>query len=208
MANYETEEQQVEALKEWWKENGKVVLFGALLGFGAVFGYQAWDSYMESQRQAASLAYNQLGTALTEGRTQSVIQQGEHLIKTYPASSYASMAALAMARVYVGNDDLAGAHARLQWVLDNGKHEDLKAIARIRLARVLLADNKANLALTTLQAGVPQAYKAQYHEVEGDIHLALSQPDQARSAYALALEALGPADDRTALEMKLDDLGA
>lgn len=208
MATYDTEEQQVEALKAWWRENARIVIVGALLGFGAVFAVQAWMGYQESRRQAASLAFNQMSLALEQQRSQSLVQQGEHLIATYPDSGYAGLAALLMARVDVDNGDLASAHARLQWVLDNSEQPDIVALARIRLARVLLADGKANLALTALQGESEQAYRAVHEEVKGDVYVALGQHDQARAAYAAALEAMTPADDRSVVQMKLDDLGA
>ncbi|MBI5451681.1 MAG: tetratricopeptide repeat protein [Gammaproteobacteria bacterium] len=208
MSDFETEEQQLEELKKWWRDNHKIVIVGTLLGFAAVFGYRGWQGYQESQRQAASQIYSELGNALKENRTQSVLQIGGTLVSKYPRSNYAALAALAMARVYVDGNDLGAAHAKLQWVVDNCDQPDIEITARLRLARVLVAEGKPNLAVPLLTEIKTDAFRAVLQETLGDVYHAMHQPQQARQAYTAALQALQPEDNRTLLQMKLDNLGS
>lgn len=207
MADFETDEQQVEALKEWWAKNGKMVIGGAIIGFGAIFGVQSWTQYKQTQGEAASIAFTQLSASMAAANINTVVQHGEQIINTYPSSIYAALSALMMAKAHVDLNDLAAAHSSLQWVVDNSDQADLISIARLRMARVLLADDKANLALTILNQHEGSAYQAMVEEIRGDIHIVLGDVAQARVDYKAALDALLPDDDRSVLKMKLDNLG-
>jgi predicted negative regulator of RcsB-dependent stress response len=112
-----------------------------------------------------------------------------------------------MARLYVDKGDLAGAQHRLQWVIDHEDQQDIVHVARLRLARVLLADAQLDQALKLLANVDEETYTPIYQELLGDIYMAKQQPDQARVAYAAALAAMDETDDREILQMKIDDLG-
>lgn len=206
MSEFETEDQQLEAVKAWWKENGKVVIIGSVLGFGAIFGTKTYMGHLESQRLEASVAFEVMGQM--QGQTEMVSAQGQQIVANYPDTPYAALASLTLAKQHVDKGELTAAQHRLQWVIDHAKQPDILHVARLRLARVLLADDQAVQAQTLLAHVDMESYTAIYQELRGDIYLAQQQMDQARLAYADALEALDERDDRQLLQMKLDDLGA
>lgn len=204
MSDFETEDQELEAFKHWWKENGKFVIFGAIFGFSAIFGGKAYMDHLEVQRMKASIAFEMMSVAGPE----MLAAQGEKIVSNYPGTPYAALASLALAKQHVDNDELAAAQNRLQWVLDNEEQADILHIARLRLARVLLADAKLDQAKTLLTNVEMESYTPIYEELRGDIYLAQQQPGAARAAYVAAMAALAADDDRQLLQMKIDDLGA
>lgn len=207
MSNFETEEQQVEALKKWWKQNGKAVVIGGVLGIAAVIAGRGYMDKIEAEGFVASAAYDQMSQAMRVEQTDTAFSIGEQIVTNYGASPYAAMASLALAALHVQKGELAAAQNRLQWVLDHADQDDVIHVARLRLAEVLLADGKFDIALAKVSNISMNGYTAQYQELMGDIYLAKQQPDKARDAYTAAVAALGDGDNRQNLQMKLDDLG-
>ena len=208
MAAYETEEQQIEALKKWWKENGKAFVIGATIGVAALLGVKGWFNYQNSQRVAASAEFQHLTQELKAGENQSVMIRADHIIDAFPSTPYAPLAAMALAKVKVEDGQLAAAQSKLQWAVDNARQDDLRHTARLRLARVMLAAGQADQALAVIDKVKPEGFAAAYQEVRGDIYVAMQQPDKARTAYQAALDALQPGEDNGILQMKLEDLGS
>lgn len=206
MATYATEEEQVEAIKKWWKENGTAVVVGLIIGFGILFGGQQWMQYSTQQRQTASLEYAQLQQDLQQKQNDAVVTRGEHLINNFSDTPYAVLSAFAIARIKAEAGDMLAARVRLQWVLDNSKQQEFLHMARIRLATVMLAEGNGDDALALLNAVDAGEYLPLYEELKGDIYVSLSQISQARSAYERALRANNKGDT-SMLQMKLDDLG-
>ncbi len=215
---YTTEEEQLEALKRWWKENGRSIIMGLVLALVAVFGWRAWQSYQYARGEATSGLYNQLVEAVqvsnNKADDESLATVG-HLagrLKTeFDSSIYARYAALLLARQAVENDELELAQQELQWVLDRTDPKDsLRTIVELRMARLFLAkggEGDARKALTLLEAGDDSAYKASREEVRGDLYLKLGQLDEARQAYTNALTEVGRMGaNKPLLQMKLDDL--
>ena len=206
MTSFETEEQQIAHLKMWWKENGKAVIVGVVLGFGAILGVRAYLSHVETTRQEASIAFEGLKMA-EQQKAEDLISRGEQIVEKYPDTPYAAMASLALARVHVEKGELAAAENRLQWVVEHASQPDIVHVARLNLARVLLAEAKPDQALSLLADVKMESYTPVYQELRGDIYVAKKQPAQARTAYMAALESLDNNGDRQILQMKLDDLG-
>lgn len=207
MSGYETEEQQIEAFKSWWKDNSSKVVFALVIGLGALVGGKAWLNYQETNRTSASAEYQQLTEELKAGQFDSVTVRAEHIISTFSNTAYASLAALSLAKVKMESGEIAAARSKLQWALDNAKQDDVKQVARLRLARAMIADGQATAALSLFEGVQEKSYDALSHEVKGDAYLAEGQHEKARSAYSAALDALTDRDDRRILQMKLDDLG-
>lgn len=206
---YESEEQQVEALKKWWKENGRFVIAGLVVGAAAVFGWRGWVTHQQEQAAAAATTQAELSAALTAGDTEKVQRLGAALLAQYPDTPSAVHAALALAKVAADKQDYAAAQAQLQWVLDNADDEPLQLIARLRLAQLLLAQDDATTALQKLGLAEPGEFAGMYAEARGDAYVALGDVAMARAAYEEALAALEPGvGDRSLLEMKLNELHA
>jgi predicted negative regulator of RcsB-dependent stress response len=126
-----TEEQQLESLKKWWKENGSSIITGLLLGLAILFGAKSWFAYQERTAENASNIYATLMTALNSGDYGVVTQKAGMLIADFSATPYASLAALAVARVKLEQDELEAARAQLQWALDNAGSDLIRETARL-----------------------------------------------------------------------------
>ncbi len=209
MSLEQTEEEQVEALKNWLKKNGSALIFGLALGLAAIGGYRFWTDYQSNQSQKASLIYSNLQNYLVSGDSARVFEAGRQLVKHFSGTPYAALAALGMARMSVESNSLDAAEVHLRWVIKNANQDGLKHIARLRLARVLAAEKKYDQALALVNDNSQASYASLYSEVRGDILYAQKHPEQARSAYQQALETIAEGDRRRALiEMKMDDLPA
>jgi predicted negative regulator of RcsB-dependent stress response len=208
METLQTEEQQVEALKKWWEKNGRSAIVALIVGFGIVLGGRAWMDYRNTQSEAASLLYEGMIKAQKEDKLDSALEQGARLLGQYESTPYATLAALASAKIKVDQGDAAAARTHLQWAIDHGKPEAMVLLARLRLARVLFDAGETQQALSTLGTDAPEGFAAEYKELEGDIYRAQAETDKARTAYQDAMKALTPMTrDRSALEMKLQDVG-
>ncbi len=208
MEGYVTEEQQVEALKKWWAQNGKSVIAVVIIALAGFFGGRAWFDHKHRTAETASITYQNMQFASQRQDVVAVTKLGNELVTSFGSTPYAAMASLMMARINLqqGKHDAAIAH--LKWVLTNSSEEGVHHLARIRLAGVLLDQGKADEALATLDVKEQGNYVALYENVRGDSYTAKADKDAAREAYLKALLSM-PADSplRPLVQMKLDDLG-
>lgn len=202
---YETEEQQVEALKEWWKENGKAVIAGVVLGALAIAGWGAYKANQAKQAVAASDIFSQTLDATNEGDASKAAELASTIGSEHGDTLYASYSYLAAAKAAVDAGDLDGAAEKLTWVTKNGKTDEVITIASVRLARVLGVQGKAADGLKTLPSSYSESFTALVEEARGDLHVAAGDTDAARAAYTKAQEA-GTASNPTVLTMKLNEL--
>ena len=201
---YETEEQQVEALKAWWAENGKSVMLGVGIGVAAIGGWQFWGKHKESQAREASDGYEQTIQSLADGGNAADV--AAKVKKDHKNSLYATYAALAAARSYVEQNDLAGAEKELAWAVSNSPIKEMALTARIRLARVQGALGKHDEAFKSLPKKTPESFTALVEEVRGDLYVATGDAAKARQAYQAALDSDQVGADRNAITMKLNEL--
>lgn len=209
MAVYETEEEQVEALKKWWKEYGNSIIAGLIIGIAALSGWRFWTHHKQEQSATASAVYyNMLGNIQT-GQSDAAVSAGNQLMAEFDGTPYAALAALSLAKVAVEKQDYDLARTYLEWALTNAGQPGISDIARVRLGRVMLAQGETEAALELIQAAEAEgeAFSAGYAELRGDIYVAMNKPADARAAYeqALAQADLEPTH-RAMLQMKLEDL--
>ncbi len=208
MELYESEEQQVEALKQWWKENGRGIIFGLVLGLGGVGGWGLWQDRTHARAEAASIRYEQLLQAMERKDAAAVTEHGERLLADFSDTGYAPLTRLLLAKNDYQEERHEAAAAHLQWVIDNAPDTALKKTARLRLARLKFDRGETAAARKLLEPPEDGAFLASFEELRGDILLTQKDSDGARGAYTRALvhvPASGPARQR--LEMKLDELG-
>ena len=207
METYSTDEERVEALKKWWKENGMSLLFGVVIGLGAVFGWRYWVAHKQTQSEAASLTTMNLLANLNRAKPDVIIKHGETIKKDFSSTPYAVISSLAMAKARVKQGDLGAARKHLEWALQNAGIDALKHIIRIRLVRVLIAQGKLAEAQTLLNSVKPGKFVAAYEEQKGNIFRKQGKNRQALAAWKRALKAL-PEDARirAILQLKIDAL--
>jgi len=201
---YDTEEEQVEALKKWWSENGRSIVGGVVLGLGAVFGWQAWNQHQGQTAANASLRYEKMGQAIQSGNSESALKQGEKIIADWPDSAYGVLAALDLAKVKLDQGDAAGAQTQYEWVLANSSDPSMRQVARLRLAKVLIGNNDLDGAEAVIAKADSDNYTGEFSVLRGDIAHARKDYDAARSAYMDALTS--EIGNRRLVRMKLDNL--
>lgn len=207
MAEYETEEQQVEALKDWWKQNGMAVVGGAVLGISALVGWRGWNWYQEKQATEASDIFVVVQEAANKNDTTALQEKANILRDKYPSTPYAPLAVLHQAKNQIKQGKNAAAEESLRWVLKNSKQDTVQNVARLRLARLLLADNKIDEAQAMVKSGMSDAYASLTNEIRGDIFVAKGEIEQAKDAYDQAIQAASGGGVEY-LQLKRNDLGS
>jgi len=202
------EQEQLEELKSWWNEYGNLVILGATLAVLVVAGFQGWRYYRHSQSLAAVALYEQLEQAERAGDQKKVRDIAGEIVARYGSTPYGAFAALSAARVSFEGGELAEAKSQLTWVVEHARRDEIRDIARLRLAGVLLDEKNYGEALKLVEAKPEDTMAGLYADLKGDILLAQGNNADARSAYQLALdrsEAGSPY--RATLQLKLDSLG-
>ena len=209
MDPYSTDDETVEKLRLWWRENGLWILGGVALGAAVLFGWRYWTEWREQQLGFASDTYAQLLVESANGDHAHALALAEDIREVRIPNPYSDMAALALARnaSLAGNPDAA--REQLQAVIDATDDADTAHIARLRLARLHVATGDLDAAAALATPEDAGRYAPLYAELRGDVAAARGDAAAAIAAYRDALSA--PADgiaDRAMLEMKLDNLGA
>lgn len=204
MAEYATDEEQVEALKKWWSENGYYLIGGIVLGLGLLIGWNYYKTYKVSQGESASAVYAQLtgNVADEKGENAQLVSQ---LDADYASTPYAALGHLQSAKAAVESDDLDAAAKDLKAVVEQGGELHLVDIARLRLARVLLSGGDADAALAEVGKVTSPSYLSLREEIRGDALVASGKVDEARQAYDKALLSAGGRAEF--LQLKRDNLG-
>lgn len=202
------EQEQLDELKDWWKEYGNLVILGVTLAALVFAGFQGWRYYRHSQSLAAVALYEQLEQAERAGDARKVRNIAGEIVARFASTPYGAFAALSAARVSFEGGDLAEAKSRLTWVVEHARRDELRDIARLRLAGVLLDEKNYGEALKLVETNPEDSMAGLYADLKGDILLAQGNSADARNAYQLALdrsEAGSPY--RATLQLKLDSLG-
>jgi predicted negative regulator of RcsB-dependent stress response len=204
----ETEEEQVEKLKTWLKENGLSIVMGIIIGVGGIGGYNYWQHYQEQMAAEASAHYTQMMEALAVDNDELVLQQVEILRADYSSTDYASLANLALARMQVENGEFAAATEALQPLVASEEQQPLVFLARTRLAALQIQLEQYDQALATLNTGFPNEFAALVDELRGDALAMQGKTDEAIVAYRKAQLADPQPANPEFLRQKLNDLGS
>lgn len=214
---YQSDEEQIEALKKWWRENGTSTIIGIALAVAAVFGWQGWQKQQQQAAYSASMVYQQLTdivagdiSPLTDEQKSTAKHLSETLKQDYSGSAYATFAAWYKAKLAVTEGDLEAAEAELRWALTQLDQPEITAQTNLRLARVLTAKKQYDDALSLL-ANEPLGFTAQYQELRGDIFLQQGDAVQAKAAYEMAKASNALAErpaNNPLLELKIQHLAS
>jgi predicted negative regulator of RcsB-dependent stress response len=214
MAHLDLEEQeQIDSLKTWWKMYGNLVTGVVVAASIAVIAWQGWNWYQRNQTAQAAAIYGVLEQAAALRDGQKVKSAAGELTEKFGGTSYAWLGALVAAKQSFDSGDLKTARAQLTWAADNAKDE-VKDLARLRLAAVLLDEKAYDEALKQLESPHAAAFDARFLELKGDVLTAQGKLPEARTAYKAALDksetttaARGGGGGRELLRQKLDSLG-
>jgi predicted negative regulator of RcsB-dependent stress response len=204
-----TDDEQLEHVKRVAAEYGPWTIGAVVLGLAFVTGYRYYQGHQDQRALAAAAQFQAMGSAVQSNDQAKARQIADTLTKDFPGSPYADQARLALAGLYVDQGEDANAIAPLTAVMDHSNDAELKRVARLRLARVMIDQGKPDEALSLL-SGDPGAFAGRYHDVRGDAYLAKKDPQKAADEYkaALAEASLGGGGmDAALLTLKIADLG-
>jgi predicted negative regulator of RcsB-dependent stress response len=206
---YLTDDEQLEAVKRAFSEYAPWIIGGVVLGVGGWFGIQHYRSQQNEHALQAAAQFTQMTVAMQLNDRAQSRKIADGIIKDFKGSPYADQAQLSLARMDVEEGVDGNAIAPLTEVMTNSKDGELKQIARLRLARILIDQGKPDEAIKTLDAGTPGSFAARYHEVRGDALYAKKDIPGAAAAYNAALSAAaGGGADASLLELKIADLAS
>lgn len=206
---YDLEEQeQLAVIKDWWRQYGNLVVLAVVVAALTASALYGWRYYRHQQSLAAVTLYQQLGQAESANDAKRVRDIAAQIIDKYASTPYAAMAALAGARASFGAGDLAAAKTQLQWAVDHARDDEMRDVARLRLAGVLLDEKNFAEALKLAETKPVETFSGLYADMKGDIYVAQGKTAEARSAYQQALDKSDPQSQyRTVVQLKLDALG-
>ena len=186
---YDLEEQeQIDAIKGWWEEYGKLVMLGVIACLLTIAAFQGWRYYRVQQAQGAATLFMQLDEAQRLNDPKRVRDIAAQLIDKYGRTHYAGMAALAAAKAGYTTGETEEAKKNLQWVVEHAKEDEMRDVARLRLTGVLLDEKKYDEALKLLDTKAGEPYAMLYADLKGDVLTAQGKLAEARAAYQLALD--------------------
>ncbi len=194
MATYDLEEQeQLAEIKTWWKQYGNLLVNVLTAVAVVVIAWQGWNWYQRNQSAQASMVYNVLQKAVQDKDSQRIKAASGELLEKFSRSNYAPLGAMTSAKAMIDSGDAKTAKVQLAWVVENGKDE-LRDLARLRLAAVLLDEKEYDQALKQLDGSVGPSFAARFADTRGDVLNAEGKKAEALAAYQAALTKLDEAD--------------
>jgi predicted negative regulator of RcsB-dependent stress response len=209
MAVYDLEEQEkLDDLKAWWEQNSKYVSAVVVAVALVVIGVQGWRWYQRTQAEQASVLYQAVSRAAKASDISKAKEPASQIVDRFAGTAYAPRAALLYAKMLYDSGDKTGARAQLQWVVDHASEDELKTIARFRLAQAMLDEKQYDDALKVLDVKTDEAFAALFADLKGDILVAAGKNAEAKAAYEIALAKIDPKSPyRAFVQVKFDALG-
>lgn len=203
------EQEQLDALKAFWKTYGNLITWVLVAALGAYAAWMGWSRYQQDQGQKAGAMFDELERAAQAGDAERAGRVFEDLKSRYASTVVAEQGGLMAARVQFDKGQADAARASLTWVAEKGSQEELRDVARLRLAGLDLEAKKYPEALAHLAAVKSESFAALAADRRGDVLAAQGKTDDAKTAYQAAYKLLGErVDFRRVVDAKLTALGA
>jgi predicted negative regulator of RcsB-dependent stress response len=208
MAVYDLEEQdKIDDLKAFWRRWGNAISAAVIAVCLTYVGVQGWRWYQNKQAEEAAVLYGAVASGMRANDVAKARDAMSQLAERFGGTGYAPRAALLYAKLAWDQGDKAGAKAQLQWVIDRASEDELKQVARLRLAEALLDEKQYDQALATLDARHSEPFAGLYADLRGDVLAAAGRHDEAKAAYQTALAKLDAKSPyRNYVQVKLDSL--
>jgi predicted negative regulator of RcsB-dependent stress response len=208
--SYHDEQETLDELKAWWAKWGNAVTWLVLAVLLVAAGYNGWNWWQRRQAGQAAVFYDTVQQTIASGDKAKIARIASDMEDKFGGTAYGPLTGLAAAKALYQAGDEAAAKAQLQWVIDHAKDDGFRAIAKLRLAGLLIDEKAYDAGLKLLDDGTaPDAFKGLYADRRGDLLAAQGKRDDARAAYKTALAALDKGDPsaRQLIQFKLDALG-
>jgi len=203
------EQEQLDSLKAWWKDNGSWLINLLLIVVVAMAGMRGWQYYHHKQSNEAAGLYQQFVAQLASNDAKRVNDAAAAVMDKYAGTAYAPRAALIAAQVNEFGKDMPHAKTQLQWVIEHASEVGLKSVAGLRLASILLDEKDYAGALKLIDAKHADSFNALYADLKGDVLNAQGKSAEAHAAYKLAFDGMDDKNSyRNLLQMKMDAFGA
>ena len=185
MANA-VDKEQIDMLKKWWDDYGRVITLAIAVGLLIGFGWKYWHQRKVQNKQTASIEYTQLQVAAIKHDNKLTLALAKRIKEAYKDTTYASFAALFAAQADVNEKKYEAALTELKWAMSTSKVAAVREVARLRAARVLLAEKKPDAALLLLKTVDEASYQPMNDLIKGEIYMAKGDKGKARSFFTSA----------------------
>ena len=207
MAYDHEEQEQLADLKAWWNKFGNMATWVLIIALAGYAAWNGWNYYQRNQAIQASQLYDEMQKAIAAKDNAKVQRAAADMTEKFGKTAYAQMGALAAAKMAFDANDLKTAKAQLQWVISNGDDEN-KAIAKIRLAGILLDEKAYDEGMKLLSGDFPASFAGAVADRKGDMLAAQNKLEEARAAYQLALDKTDQKNPgRQLIQLKLEAIG-
>ncbi len=202
------EQEQLDDLKAFWKTWGNLITWVLVAALGAYAAWNGWNFYQRDQAQKAGAMFDELERAVQAADADKVTRVFNDLKERFPRTTFAEQGGLAAARVQFDKGQLDAAKASLAWVADGAAQDELRTIARLRLAGILLDAKQYEPALAQLDGAKSSEFGALVADRRGDVLAAMGKAAEAKAAYQSAYKGMGDrVEYRRLIDAKLTALG-
>jgi predicted negative regulator of RcsB-dependent stress response len=203
------EQEQLDDLKHFWSKYGNLITWTVVLALGGYAAWNGWNWYQRDQAAKAAGMYEELDRAASAGDADKAGRVFVDLRDRYGSAAFAGQGGLLAAKVQFDKGQVPAAQQSLIWVADHASEDEYRAIARLRLAALLLDEKKFDDAFKQLAGSFPKSFEGLAADRRGDVLHAQGKDADAVSAYQQAYKTLEPTDDyRRLVDAKLTSLGA
>lgn len=186
------EDEDLQKIKEWWKNNGSSIVIGVVVGLGAIVGINGWSMYSDHRAETASALYFELREQFQAGDVEAAGELARELREDFSGTPYAVNGALLAARLLAENDNADGAADMLAWAMENSEDANLAHAARLRLAYIVLEQGDTARAVELASVTDAGSYASHFAELRADALRQAGDAAGAREAYDEAIAALTP----------------
>jgi predicted negative regulator of RcsB-dependent stress response len=202
------EQEQLDELKHFWNEYGNLITWVVIAVFGGIAAWNGWQYWQRTQSVQASAMYDEVDRAAQAGDIARVERAFADVKDKFGGTAFAQQAGLVAAKALVDKGNTDGAKAALSWVAEKASDEGYQALARLRLAAILLEAKAYDDALKQVSGDMPKEFEGLAADRRGDIYLAQGKKAEAKAEYGKAHKALDERMDyRRLVEVKLSALG-
>ena len=202
------EQEQLAEIKHFWSEYGNLITWAMIVVFGSIAAWNGWQYWQRTQAAQAAAMYDEVERAAQAGDTARVERAFSDMKDKFGRTTYAQQAGLLTAAMMVDKGNTDAAKTALGWVADKASDEGYQAVARLRLAAVLVEAKAYDEALKQLSADFPREFAPLVADRRGDVYNLQGKKAEAKAEYEKAYKGFDDrAEYRRLVEVKLSALG-